>query len=271
MNNFKKKDLQNFPSMVDAIIGRKLTDDEIQQIKSMEVDNEKDKIIDSKGLVFYNAKTHDIVDLKMLYDAVELDEDKKALDKEITTINKSIREDIDKSEEERREIMEVRFVEEANNSEDESKKERLLALSKAYTESYTLEPLMKLIGTEEFYDKYKRYEKRMSRLFDDYDFIIQHSYKRISLNQLHRLMVNSDKSSSIVKFTRDDADKFCIALSVACKDYDYNSKSDCWFMYCAITNILYLMNSKNRDGELYRTKIGYLERFFNKFELLYSE
>ena len=276
--NDKEKQIQKAidgeGTFADAIAGMKLTPELISKIQEYYKLANKDRSIvssiDDEEMmkVFRNSINNRYETLKEINDAIELDIEKKETSESIKNMKKDMDEMVASNEETRRDIMENRLINKANELKDEKEKEKLLAMSKAYTDSYTLEPLMKFIEEEDFKKKYDRAVKRYNRYFMDFDYVLEKtSNASISnLSKVYQLMKKT-KSSKDTKVTFEDDEPmlFCLTLALYCKNTSLIDKPKIWYMYSSMISILHLLSSATLTPFI-KEKVEYLNKFFDKIK-----
>lgn len=276
--NDKEKQIQKAidgeGTFADAIAGMKLTPELISKIQEYYKLANKDRSIvssiDDEEMmkVFRNSINNRYETLKEINDAIELDIEKKETSESIKNMKKDMDEMVASNEETRRDIMENRIVAKANELKDEKEKEKLLAMSKAYTDSYTLEPLMKFIEEEDFKKKYDRAVKRYNRYFMDFDYVLEKtSNASISnLSKVYQLMKKTKSSKDTkVTFENDEPMLFCLTLAMYCKGTFVTDKPKVWYMYSSMISILHLLSSSTLTPFI-KEKVEYLNKFFDKIK-----
>ena len=200
--------------------------------------------------------------------AVGLDEEKIKLDKETADMKKEIEKNVNNSEEAKRERMEVKLLEKAAATENQVEADKMREISKAYTDSYTLAPLIAMLDDEEFNNRRRKSLVRVSRLIDDFDFVLGKRYNaNTGLRVLYDLMVKSATADNThIRFTKDEALHFCHALAFYSRNITPSDEAGTWFMHSAVANVLHVIINKDIDNSFFKEKIEYLKKFFAAYE-----
>lgn len=215
--------------------------------------------------------------IKETYDAMELDKEKDKIKDSMQELNNMLIDTVDASEDSRRDIMENRLIKKAEELEDGEEKQTLLAISKSYTNSYTLDPLKEFIHTDGFANKYRKAMIRKNRLFTNIDYKIDAvTHGRVTINDIYKNINRSVNStdSRVISFEDNDADKFCITLAMYANNLT-TSKEDVWYIYCSYINILSVMIEAvtPTKTDFYKEKLNHLNEFLEDpvWKEIYSE
>ena len=158
-----------------------------------------------------------------------------------------------------RETFEVNILKQADSLTNKTEADKIRLVSKAYTDSYTLER-QKAILTSEFYNKLnKNINKYFKRLCDNFDFkLYKAGYKNKSIFTL------IDKLQSLFKINETIAKKYIVALCLTTKDYQISNKDEIWFMYSSIRNIESLAAITKNHSEFSQLMINNIKSFIEE-------
>ena len=185
----------------------------------------------------------------------ELEVERENLKKELKEIAADAAEDTDEFIANQREVMEKRLKAAAENESDPETKSKLMAISQAFTDAYTLEPLYETIKTKE-YKKALHNDKYWKRYCMDFDFAIQ----QFGSTKLAKITGELEKST-IVSFEDGEVKRICVALAVHAHHCDTKDKAQVWFLYNIAKNLLGLAYTTKVSKDS-TEKVEYLNKFF---------
>jgi len=166
------------------------------------------------------------------------------------------------------------FIADANTNEtytEEQRKERL-SISKAFTQSYTLERQMELLKDDKFVQKLpKLLKKKFNRMCDDFDYLLSKTQVRpTSVKEIMELM------DHIVKVSQSQKMIYILFLCELVKNARFDDRAASMFMYASIYNIRtlastgHLKDTKSFDEEetiaFVKERVGYIKAFFEELE-----
>lgn len=187
---------------------------------------------------------------------IKLNDDLKAYSDEI---NKAlaIPDPIDMYNEHYRELFEKNLLEKADALTNEEEANKLRAISKAYTDAYTLERQKAIIEQPEFYAKLnKNCNKYFDRLCDSFDFVLMKSgYKNKSIKAMIPLL------GKLFNLNEYNAKKYIVALCLATRNYSASNKDESWFMYSSLRNIESLAAITKNPSEFSQLMINNIKEF----------
>lgn len=172
-----------------------------------------------------------------------------------------------------RDTYEVKLKEKAEQETDPDKKANMLLISKAFTDSYTLEPLMAMFDDQSFVGKIvKLLRKKANKLCDDFDYVIN---KIIVKNVSVRSMV-ADLKAIYPEMEPWRRELFVLFLVYKCRFATTNDKYMMMYMYSSLFNIHSLSSAENTDLEKDNVEFsvkrrGYLDAFFEKTKEIFPD
>lgn len=224
------------------------------KIEPRTLENNVDDILDSADLSILPEE-----DRKELEkDKEEIKEDAKEL---AETINKAIKDQVEK-ENKYRKMMEEDLLVKASEAESEEEKERYVEISQAYTDGYQYLPLIDFMNEEYFKKKYHRYVKstRFRTLSTDFD----HKLSMLDPNCKMDTLVKVLTSTKNFVFENDDIDKLIIGLGLFAREKVLNNGrvGPRWFLYNAYKNIIYLCTIPKPLSDFDREKVKFFVNLF---------
>ena len=172
-----------------------------------------------------------------------------------------------------RDTYEIKLKEKAEQETDPDKKANMLLVSKAFTDSYTLEPLMAMFDDKSFVGKIvKLLRKKANKLCDDFDYVIN---KIIVKNVSVRFMV-TDLKSIYPEMEPWRRELLVLFLIYKCRFATTDDKYMMMYMYSSLFNVRSLASAENTDlekdnVEFSVTRRGYLDAFFEKTKEIFPD
>ena len=265
-----KKAMKGESTFAEAIAGKELSPELINKIQEYYKLATKDRSIissiDDKDLLdlFQNSINNRYDTLKEICEAIDLDNEKKETSKVIKTMKQDMDKMVSSNEETRRELMEKRIVDKANILPDGEEKEKLLAMSKAYTDAYKLTPLIEFMLKK----KYEKAVKRYNRYFTDFDYILEKTSNASvsNLTKIYHLMNKTkEEKNTRIKFENDEPMQFCLTLALYCENAKPTDKPKVWYMYSSIISMLHILSSYTLTPFI-KEKIDYLNQFYDEIK-----
>lgn len=174
---------------------------------------------------------------------------------------------VDMYSEHTRNQMEVELLANAELvNDDPVLKAELIAVSQAFTDSYTFVRQLELLKDDAFVRKLEKKVKRYERYCTDFDFIMSRSVLRTApikslLNEIpHILKVNENTCKA-----------FIVLLMEVGKNIKPDDKPGIWFLYNSMRNIISLARTGDNKTEFAKEGIGYLKVLFNTLEKRHTE
>lgn len=269
-----KKAMKGESTFAEAIAGKELSPELINKIQEYYKLATKDRSIissiDDKDLLdlFQNSINNRYDTLKEICEAIDLDNEKKETSKVIKTMKQDMDKMVSSNEETRRELMEKRIVDKANILPDGEEKEKLLAMSKAYTDAYKLTPLIEFMLKDDFKKKYEKAVKRYNRYFTDFDYILEKTSNASvsNLTKIYHLMNKTkEEKNTRIKFENDEPMQFCLTLALYCENAKPTDKPKVWYMYSSIISMLHILSSYTLTPFI-KEKIDYLNQFYDEIK-----
>ena len=269
-----KKAMKGESTFAEAIAGKELSPELINKIQEYYKLATKDRSIissiDDKDLLdlFQNSINNRYDTLKEICEAIDLDNEKKETSKVIKTMKQDMDKMVSSNEETRRELMEKRIVDKANILPDGEEKEKLLAMSKAYTDAYKLTPLIEFMLKDDFKKKYEKAVKRYNRYFTDLDYILEKTSNASvsNLTKIYHLMNKTkEEKNTRIKFENDEPMQFCLTLALYCENAKPTDKPKVWYMYSSIISMLHILSSYTLTPFI-KEKIDYLNQFYDEIK-----
>ena len=203
---------------------------------------------------------------------ISMDKEIKDIQDEITRAM-NIPEFIDFYGEALRDTYEIKLKEKAEQETDPEKKANMLLVSKAFTDSYTLEPLMAMFDDKSFVGKIvKLLRKKANKLCDDFDYVIN---KIIVKNVSVRFMV-TDLKAIYPEMEPWRRELLVLFLIYKCRFATTDDKYMMMYMYSSLFNVRSLASAENTDlekdnVEFSVTRRGYLDAFFEKTKEIFPD
>ena len=203
---------------------------------------------------------------------ISMDKEIKDIQDEITRAM-NIPEFMDFYGEALRDTYEIKLKEKAEQETDPEKKANMLLVSKAFTDSYTLEPLMAMFDDKSFVGKIvKLLRKKANKLCDDFDYVIN---KIIVKNVSVRFMV-TDLKSIYPEMEPWRRELLVLFLIYKCRFATTDDKYMMMYMYSSLFNVRSLASAENTDlekdnVEFSVTRRGYLDAFFEKTKEIFPD
>ena len=203
---------------------------------------------------------------------ISMDKEIKDIQDEITRAM-NIPEFMDFYGEALRDTYEIKLKEKAEQETDPEKKASMLLVSKAFTDSYTLEPLMAMFDDKSFVGKIvKLLRKKANKLCDDFDYVIN---KIIVKNVSVRFMV-TDLKAIYPEMEPWRRELLVLFLIYKCRFATTDDKYMMMYMYSSLFNVRSLASAENTDLEKYNvefsvTRRGYLDAFFEKTREIFPD
>ena len=203
---------------------------------------------------------------------ISMDKEIKDIQDEITRAM-NIPEFMDFYGEALRDTYEIKLKEKAEQETDPEKKANMLLVSKAFTDSYTLEPLMAMFDDKSFVGKIvKLLRKKANKLCDDFDYVIN---KIIVKNVSVRFMV-TDLKSIYPEMEPWRRELLVLFLIYKCRFATADDKYMMMYMYSSLFNVRSLASAENTDlekdnVEFSVTRRGYLDAFFEKTKEIFPD
>lgn len=172
-----------------------------------------------------------------------------------------------------RDTYEIKLKEKAEQETDPEKKANMLLVSKAFTDSYTLEPLMAMFDDKSFVGKIvKLLRKKANKLCDDFDYVIN---KIIVKNVSVRFMV-TDLKAIYPEMEPWRRELLILFLIYKCRFATTNDKYMMMYMYSSLFNVRSLASAENTDLEKDNVEFsvkrrGYLDAFFEKTKEIFPD
>ena len=172
-----------------------------------------------------------------------------------------------------RDTYEIKLKEKAEQETDPEKKANMLLVSKAFTDSYTLEPLMAMFDDKSFVGKIvKLLRKKANKLCDDFDYVIN---KIIVKNVSVRFMV-TDLKTIYPEMEPWRRELLVLFLIYKCRFATTDDKYMMMYMYSSLFNVRSLASAENTDlekdnVEFSVTRRGYLDSFFEKTKDIFPD
>ena len=172
-----------------------------------------------------------------------------------------------------RDTYEIKLKEKAEQETDPEKKANMLLVSKAFTDSYTLEPLMAMFDDKSFVGKIvKLLRKKANKLCDDFDYVIN---KIIVKNVSVRFMV-TDLKAIYPEMEPWRRELLVLFLIYKCRFATTDDKYMMMYMYSSLFNVRSLASAENTDlekdnVEFSVTRRGYLDAFFEKTKDIFPD
>ena len=172
-----------------------------------------------------------------------------------------------------RDTYEIKLKEKAEQETDPDKKANMLLVSKAFTDSYTLEPLMAMFDDKSFVGKIvKLLRKKANKLCDDFDYVIN---KIIVKNVSVRFMV-TDLKSIYPEMEPWRRELLVLFLIYKCRFATTDDKYMMMYMYSSLFNVRSLASAENTDLEKDNVEFsvkrrGYLDAFFEKTKEIFPD
>ena len=172
-----------------------------------------------------------------------------------------------------RDTYEIKLKEKAEQETDPEKKANMLLVSKAFTDSYTLEPLMAMFDDKSFVGKIvKLLRKKANKLCDDFDYVIN---KIIVKNVSVRFMV-TDLKSIYPEMEPWRRELLVLFLIYKCRFATTDDKYMMMYMYSSLFNVRSLASAENTDLEKDNVEFsvkrrGYLDAFFEKTKDIFPD
>ena len=172
-----------------------------------------------------------------------------------------------------RDTYEIKLKEKAEQETDPDKKANMLLVSKAFTDSYTLEPLMAMFDDKSFVGKIvKLLRKKANKLCDDFDYVIN---KIIVKNVSVRFMV-TDLKAIYPEMEPWRRELLILFLIYKCRFATTDDKYMMMYMYSSLFNVRSLASAENTDlekdnVEFSVTRRGYLDSFFEKTKDIFPD
>ena len=172
-----------------------------------------------------------------------------------------------------RDTYEIKLKEKAEQETDPEKKANMLLVSKAFTDSYTLEPLMAMFDDKRFVGKIvKLLRKKANKLCDDFDYVIN---KIIVKNVSVRFMV-TDLKAIYPEMEPWRRELLVLFLIYKCRFATTDDKYMMMYMYSSLFNVRSLASAENTDLEKDNVEFsvkrrGYLDAFFEKTKEIFPD
>ena len=172
-----------------------------------------------------------------------------------------------------RDTYEIKLKEKAEQETDPEKKANMLLVSKAFTDSYTLEPLMAMFDDKSFVGKIvKLLRKKANKLCDDFDYVIN---KIIVKNVSVRFMV-TDLKAIYPEMEPWRRELLVLFLIYKCRFATTDDKYMMMYMYSSLFNVRSLASAENTDLEKDNVEFsvkrrGYLDAFFEKTKEIFPD
>ena len=172
-----------------------------------------------------------------------------------------------------RDTYEIKLKEKAEQETDPDKKANMLLVSKAFTDSYTLEPLMAMFDDKSFVGKIvKLLRKKANKLCDDFDYVIN---KIIVKNVSVRFMV-TDLKAIYPEMEPWRRELLVLFLIYKCRFATTDNKYMMMYMYSSLFNVRSLASAENTDlekdnVEFSVTRRGYLDAFFERTKEIFPD
>ena len=172
-----------------------------------------------------------------------------------------------------RDTYEIKLKEKAEQETDPEKKANMLLVSKAFTDSYTLEPLMAMFDDKSFVGKIvKLLRKKANKLCDDFDYVIN---KIIVKNVSVRFMV-TDLKTIYPEMEPWRRELLVLFLIYKCRFATTDDKYMMMYMYSSLFNVRSIASADNTDlekdnVEFSVTRRGYLDAFFEKTKEIFPD
>ena len=172
-----------------------------------------------------------------------------------------------------RDTYEIKLKEKAEQETDPEKKANMLLVSKAFTDSYTLEPLMAMFDDKSFVGKIvKLLRKKANKLCDDFDYVIN---KIIVKNVSVRFMV-TDLKAIYPEMEPWRRELLILFLVYKCRFATTDDKYMMMYMYSSLFNVRSLSSAVNTDLEKDNVEFsvirrGYLDAFFEKTKEIFPD
>ena len=172
-----------------------------------------------------------------------------------------------------RDTYEIKLKEKAEQETDPEKKANMLLVSKAFTDSYTLEPLMAMFDDKSFVGKIvKLLRKKANKLCDDFDYVIN---KIIVKNVSVRFMV-TDLKAIYPEMEPWRRELLVLFLIYKCRFATTDDKYMMMYMYSSLFNVRSLASAENTDlekdnVEFSVTRRSYLDAFFEKTKEIFPD
>ena len=203
---------------------------------------------------------------------ISMDKEIKDIQDEITRAM-NIPEFMDFYGEALRDTYEIKLKEKAEQETDPEKKANMLLVSKAFTDSYTLEPLMAMFDDKSFVGKIvKLLRKKANKLCDDFDYVIN---KIIVKNVSVRFMV-TDLKTIYPEMEPWRRELLVLFLIYKCRFATTDDKYMMMYMYSSLFNVRSLSSAENTDLEKDNVEFsvkrrGYLDAFFEKTKEIFPD
>lgn len=172
-----------------------------------------------------------------------------------------------------RDTYEIKLKEKAEQETDPDKKANMLLVSKAFTDSYTLEPLMVMFDDKSFVGKIvKLLRKKANKLCDDFDYVIN---KIIVKNVSVRFMV-TDLKAIYPEMEPWRRELLVLFLIYKCRFATIDDKYMMMYMYSSLFNVRSLASAENTDLEKDNVEFSvkrrsYLDAFFEKTKEIFPD
>ena len=203
--------------------------------------------------------------------------DEITLDKEIKQLTAQLSEAatmpelMDYFNESLQETYEKKMLEDAEKEEDPSKKETLQRISKAFTDSYTLRPIMELLDDETFVRKApKLLVKKVNRMCDDYD-------SKLNKTLVHPVSIKITPRDLFELYPEEERwrlEMLVLAALYYTKDATVDNSYFMMYMYSFVFNIHSMVISikeTKKVTDFVTEKKKYLDSFFVKLKEVYPE
>lgn len=156
-------------------------------------------------------------------------------------------------------MMENKMKEAADKEEDPEVKAKLLKISEAYTNAYTLDPLYSVLDDKYFLKALKK-EKLWSRICADFDYKVQRFSNAVRLDTVRKAMYIEDEKHP-ARFSRREAKILTTAMGVYARSA--NKENDTvWFLYNLSKN-LFIVATTTQIYDDIKEKVDYLNKFFD--------
>ena len=172
-----------------------------------------------------------------------------------------------------RDTYEVKLKEEAEKETDLEKKANMLLISRAFTDSYTLKPLMNMFKDKSFVGKIvKLLRKKANNLCYDFDFTLNKiTVKHVSV----RTMV-TDLKIIYPEMEPWRRELLVLFLVYKCRFATTDDKYMMMYMYSSLFNTHSLASAENTDLEKDNVEFsvkrrGYLDAFFEKTRTIFPD
>lgn len=207
--------------------------------------------------------------LEIIKFITEFHTEKESIEKEIETTSKDILSKMKEYKTNQREMMEVNLKEKANEEQDENKKIEMLAISQAYTDSYTFDKLYEILNDPTFIKKLRKRIIRFNRFINDFDYIIDSSSMGKATSIRLNNVIKNFNNAKMFKMSQQELHTFFIALILSVQAYNPEIKiAQTWYAYSLMTNLIGLSAVTNMSDEFDKQKIEYLVKIMEKIDEL---